>query len=56
MLEGATSIITKYRLIHRPLCKESRVRSPENTARISLAKTGSYSHQKKLQYIIDANK
>jgi len=39
----------------RPVCKESRVvlRRPENTTRVILAKTDSYSPER-LQYIIDA--
>ena len=43
---------------NRPMCKESRVvqRSPENTTCVILAKIGSYPPQKRLQYIIDANK
>jgi len=44
---------------HKSMCNESRVVlwSLENTTRVILAKTGSYSPQKRLQYItLDANK
>jgi len=45
----------------RSMCEESRVvlRSPENTARVILAKTDTYPRppqKKKLHYVIDVNK